>query len=127
MKKILIVPIFALCSCTNLGENFYPQQPNSDEAIVYFYRPWKYVGGALSPDIQENGKTIITMHNGSYYPHHTSIGNHTYTVESFENKDSVTIEAQAGQEYYVSGSVNWGMITGRYNIKYVSDKSRAVT
>ncbi len=127
MKKYLILCVFALCSCASLGEQFSPQQPNSEEAIVYFYRPWKYVGGGMSPDVQENGNTIITMYNGGYYPHHTSAGKHTYTVESIENTESITVDAQAGKEYYVSSGVNWGAISGRYNIKLVSDQSRALS
>lgn len=127
MKKYFLLCILALCSCANLGEKFSPQQPNSDEAIVYFYRPWKYVGGATSPDIQENGSKIITMYNGGYYPHHTTTGSHTYTVESLENTDSVTLDIHSGKEYYVSSGVNWGMISGRYNIKFVTDRNRALS
>lgn len=127
MKKLLMFCILSLCSCANLGEKFQTQPIPENDAVVYFYRPWKYVGGGVSPDIQEDGKTIVTMYNGGYYPHYVSEGKHIYTVESFENKDSITIDALAGHEYYVTTGINFGVLTGRYNIKLVSDKQRAIS
>lgn len=127
MKKILLLSFLYLCSCANLGEPFQTQPIPQNNAVVYFYRPWKYVGGGLSPDVQENGETIVTMYNGGYYPHYTSEGKHIYAVKSLENTDSITIDTLAGHEYYVTTGVNWGALTGHYNIKIVSDQQRALS
>ncbi len=128
MKKILILSmILLLQACANLGEQYQPVNPPTDEAIVYFYRPSRFVGGGASFDIKENGNTIVTMYNNGYYPHQTTIGEHTYSVESLENTDSVTLNVEKGESYYISSMLNWGMIVGRPSLAVVSNKERALS
>ena len=67
------------------------------------------------------------MYNNSYYPHQTTIGEHTYTVESIENKDSVTLDIKKGRIYYVSSKLNMGIIVGRPYLSIVSNKNKALS
>lgn len=128
MKKILILSMVVLLqACANLGHQYEPINSPIDEGVVYFYRPSRFVGCGRSFDIKEGDKVITTMYNNGYYPHQTTEGEHTYTVESIENKDSVTLNVKKGHSYYVSSMVNWGAIVGRPYLNIVSDKERAVS
>ena len=114
-------------ACANLGEHYQPMQPPENEAIVYFYRPSRFFGMAISFDIKEKDKVITAMPNNGYYPHQTTVGEHTYTVESIENTDSVTINVEKGESYYISSMLNWGMFVGRPQLEVVSNEDRAVS
>lgn len=128
MKKILILSITLLLqACANLGEQYQSIQPKEDEAVVYFYRPSRFVGYAKSFDIKEGDKVITVMPNNGYFPHKATLGEHTYTVESIENTDSVTLNVKKGQSYYVSSKLNWGMITGRPYLEVISNKEKALS
>ena len=55
------------------------------------------------------------LRNGKYFAVHVPPGKHDYTVHS-ESKDVLTIEAEAGETYYVSGSIGMGIMVGRPNL-----------
>ena len=128
MIKILILSMDVLLqACANLGQQYEPVKQPIEESVVYFYRPSRFIGRAIPFDIKENGQSIVTMHNNGYYPHLTTAGEHTYTVESLENKDSVTIKAQKGESYYISSKIGWGVIVGRPSLEVVSNTERALS
>ena len=52
---------------------------------------------------------------GSYFVSSIAPGTHVYTVHS-EAKDVLTIEVEAGETYYVQGSITMGILAGRPNL-----------
>jgi hypothetical protein len=47
---------------------------------------------------------------------HVAQGKHTYTVHS-EVSDQLTIDADAGETYYIEGEIGVGVVVGRPHIK----------
>ncbi|MGH8176334.1 MAG: DUF2846 domain-containing protein [Steroidobacter sp.] len=60
---------------------------------------------------QELGK----LSSGSYFIAKAPPGPHAYTVHS-EAKDVLNLEVEAGETYYVQGSISMGVMVGRPNM-----------
>ena len=75
MKKILIslFMLYCLSACGHLGKQFDGQEvPDENEALIYYYRPSRFIGSGVYYDIKENGEKITTLYNGGYYLHKTT-------------------------------------------------------
>jgi hypothetical protein len=84
-------------------------------ATVIFFRPSRFVGAAVGFIVREGSTDLGKLRNGKYFAVHVPPGKHDYTVHS-ESKDVLTIEAEAGETYYVSGSIGLGIMVGRPNL-----------
>jgi hypothetical protein len=79
---------------------------------VVFFRPAKYVGWILSFTVHEGNKGLGKLGNGTYFIWAATPGTHTYTVES-EAKDSLTLEIEPGETYYVMETLGMGLVMAR--------------
>ncbi len=122
MKKfICFVLIAVLSACANLGEPFEKlEKPNSDEAIIYYYRPSQFSGAGVYFDVKENGETVTTLYNGGYDYHKTEAGNKYITAKT-ESEVNVGFIAEAGKTYFVRGAVHPGFIIGRPALEIVPE------
>ena len=82
---------------------------------IVFFRPSKMMGAALGFIVRENDQELGKLRNATYFVHTTTPGQHSYVVHS-EAKDVMNIEVEAGETYYVSGSLGMGVIAGRPNL-----------
>lgn len=82
---------------------------------VVFFRPKKFAGSAVRFKVREGASELGKLGSGSYFVVPTSPGTHEYTVHS-EAKDVLTLEVDAGETYYVEGSINMGFMVGRPNL-----------
>ena len=87
----------------------------SDTATVIFFRPSKFVGGAVGFIVREGQTELGKLRNGKYFVLHVSPGKHEYVVHS-EAKDVLTIDADPGETYYIQGSITMGLMVGRPNL-----------
>lgn len=87
---------------------------DADYSIVYFYRPKNIVGFAIGYKIRdENDKVIGRVRNGEKFAFRTSnFGKQTFYGKT-ESKDSVVIDIQRGQEYFVRCGIGVGIAVGR--------------
>lgn len=124
MKKIFF-SLSILCfltACGSLGHKFDGVQiPNKDEAIIYYYRPSKFVGSGVYYDIKENGEKVTTLYNGGYYPHKTTAGNKFVSAKT-EVAEQISFPVENGETYFVRGKVNMGLVVGRPSLKLVPKK-----
>lgn len=90
-------------------------QPPAGYGQIVFFRPGKFVGMAVSFKVREAGKELGLMKNGSYFVIAVAPGRHEYEVHS-EAKDILPVEVEAGEVYYVSGSLSMGVMVGRPNL-----------
>ena len=90
-------------------------QPPAGHGQIVFFRPSKFVGMAVSFKVREAGKELGLMKNGSYFVIAATPGRHEYEVHS-EAKDILPVEVEAGEVYYVSGSLSMGVMVGRPNL-----------
>ncbi len=87
----------------------------SDTATVIFFRPSKFLGAAIGFIVREGQTELGKLRNGKYFVLHVSPGKHQFIVHS-EAKDVLTIDADAGETYYIRGGVTMGILAGRPNL-----------
>lgn len=82
---------------------------------VVFFRPSKFVGAAIGYKVREGTTELGKLRNGKYFVLHVKPGTHEYVVHS-ETKDVLTLEVEAGQTYYIQGTLGAGILAGRPNL-----------
>jgi hypothetical protein len=94
--------------------------PPSGKGRIVFYRPFA-TGFVIGCGVHENGAKISSLPAGKYFVRDFDPGVHTFLVES-EAKDTLRMEVEAGETYYVKCSIAMGIIMGRPNLS-PSDKA----
>ena len=89
--------------------------PEPGKALVVFFRPSAFKGAAIGFIVREGETELGKLRNATYFVHPTTPGQHSYVVHS-EAKDVMNIEVEAGETYYVSGSLSMGVFAGRPNL-----------
>jgi len=89
----------------------------SGKALVYIYRP-SGMGMLVSYDVKANGRVVTTLQGGTYYPYVTDPGEIEFSAKT-EASDSATIDAKAGQTYYLKGTVGVGFFVGHPHLRVV--------
>lgn len=82
---------------------------------VVFFRPSKFMGAAIGFIVREGQTELGKLRSGNYFVAAVEPGTHQYTVHS-EAKDVMTLEVEAGETYYVQGSISMGVMAGRPNL-----------
>ena len=89
--------------------------PEQGKALVVFFRPSKFVGGAVGFKVRENEVELGKLRNGNFFTLQVEPGQHAYDVHS-ETEDRTIIEAEAGETYFLSGAMGMGVVVGRPNL-----------
>ena len=100
---------------------FTQPQTSASQALVYFYRPGKFAGGAVNYYINDNVVPIGALKSGSFFYYLADPGNHVFWSET-EEKSSVQISAIAGETYYVEGGVRMGVWIGVPSLTLVPEQ-----
>lgn len=82
---------------------------------VVFFREKKFAGAAVKYKVREGETELGKLGSGTYFIASVAPGTHQYTVHS-EAKDVLTLEVEAGETYYVLGSITMGFMAGRPNL-----------
>ena len=114
-------------SAPALGSSFQPTAKiPADKAVVYIYRPTgSGAGGAAIPfDVKANGKVVTTLVQGGYCVYVTEPGAIEFTAFDTgfmapTSTSSITVDAKAGQAYYLKGAHGKGL-GGRAHLESVS-------
>lgn len=121
-NMILMSFVVLLSACGSLGHKFDGlQKPASDEALIYYYRPSKFIGGGVYYDVEENKEVVTTLYNGGYYLHRTTPGE-KHVEASTEGKSELFFTAEKGKTYFVRGKVNVGVLMGRPSLRLVPEE-----
>lgn len=89
--------------------------PQEGKGQIVFFRPSKFVGGAVGFIVREGQTELGKLRNGNYFILAVEPGTHQYTVHS-EAKDVLTLEIEAGETYYVQGTISMGVFAGHPNL-----------
>ena len=89
--------------------------PPAGKGQIVFFRPSKFVGGAVGFKVREGTTELGKLRSGNYFVAAVDPGTHEYTVHS-EAKDVLTLEVEAGETYYVQGTISMGVMVGRPNL-----------
>jgi hypothetical protein len=87
----------------------------ADAAQIVFFRERKFAGAAIGFKVREGEEELGKLRNGRYFVAYVTPGEHTYTVRS-EARDVTTMEVEAGETYFVQGSISMGFMAGRPNL-----------
>jgi hypothetical protein len=90
-------------------------KPEAGKGLVVFYRPSKFVGGAIGFKVREDGKELGKLRNGNWFAVQVAPGEHAYDVHG-EKHDVTSIEVEAGETYFLSGAIGMGVFAGRPNL-----------
>jgi hypothetical protein len=89
--------------------------PPEGKGVVVFYRARAIKGAAVWFKVREDGKELGKLTNGVYFVQIVDPGLHTYTAAT-ENKDTLKLEVDPGETYFVEGSITLGMFIGEANL-----------
>jgi hypothetical protein len=88
--------------------------PPAGKGEIVFFRPMG-AGIALVPAIHEGDQDVGKVGASSYTIHVADPGDHTYTVKT-ESTDTLHMEVDAGETYYVKETIGMGLIVGRAHL-----------
>lgn len=89
--------------------------PPQGKGQIVFFRPSKFVGAAVGFKVREGETELGKLRSGKYFVHVAEPGTHEYRVHG-ETKDVLTMEIEAGETYYVQGTLGLGIVAGRPNL-----------
>lgn len=92
----------------------------SGKGRVIFYRS-SAIGVLIGCAVHENDLTLSSLPYGKYFVRDFDPGIHTFMVES-ESKQTLRMEVEAGETYYVKCAIGMGLVLGRPNLS-PSDKA----
>lgn len=90
-------------------------QPEPGMAQVVFFRASKFAGAAIKVSVFEGDKPLGVLKSGRYFVVSVAPGTHTYSVDG-KGKDPLNLEVEAGETYYVNGSISMGFMKGNANL-----------
>jgi hypothetical protein len=121
---IASVVLALLAGCAATGPRYtevvasIPSVP-PHKSRVYFYRPDTMFGGAVSTDINLNGKVVGKSERGSFFFVDENPGKCTVAT-STEVEKQLTFTLDPGQTRYVRTTVSFGGLAGRINAELVT-------
>ena len=89
--------------------------PEPGKALVVFFRKKAFRGAGIRFKVRENDVELGKLSSGTWFALQVEPGAHTYVVHS-EARDVTNLEFEAGETYFVAGSVNFGFLAGRPNL-----------
>jgi hypothetical protein len=101
------------------AENVFPD-PAPEQGLVYFLRERKFVGSAVTYDVRHNDEVIGALADGTYFFYFVDPGTQTFTA-STEDSSSRTIDVEAGETYYIKGSLDTGFLVGQPALEIVHE------
>jgi len=95
-------------------------EPKEGQGLVVFYRLSNFKGKAIRFNINHAEGTLGQLLSGTYVFKHVDPGEHTFWSQAI-SEDSITLSVEAGQTYYIQGTVKMGVLAGRPKFKQVSE------
>lgn len=89
--------------------------PPAGKGQIIFFRPSRLMGGALGCTVRESGNQVGRLGNGKYFVHVAEPGTHVFTTSS-EATDTLTLEIEPDETYFVTCGIGFGVMAGRPNI-----------
>ncbi|WP_290887411.1 DUF2846 domain-containing protein [Arenimonas sp.] len=83
---------------------------------IIFFRPKKFTGAAITFKVREGDQVLGKLPNGSFFAVDVPAGTHEYYAKSEGRDDTVVVEVEAGETYYVMASIAFGVMAGNGNL-----------
>lgn len=88
----------------------------ADKGQIVFFRESRMMGAAIGFKVREGDTELGKLRSGKYFVVAVEPGAHEYNVHG-ETKDVLNMEIEAGETYYVQGTLGMGIVAGRPNLK----------
>lgn len=112
---VVFVVGLILSGCAATGAKFTEAiSPPADQALIYFYRPKRYVASAVIPLVIENKNPVFRLQNGQFIAHTVSPGTYEYHTDTINIDRIFRIEVESGEIYYVRLDIQQGVWTGSW-------------
>lgn len=110
---IIILILSTITGCSATGKGFTPMAQVEDKALIYIYRPDRFLGSGNVWYLSDNEKQLTMVNNGGWFAYHKSPGVTTFysnlrpgvgtilpgMLDS--DKEMITFDVEAGKTYYV--------------------------
>lgn len=83
---------------------------------IVFFRPRKMMGGAIVFKVREGDAVLGKLSSGSFFTVDVPVGTHSYYAKSEGKDDTLVLEVEAGETYYVAATISMGMLAGQGNL-----------
>lgn len=83
---------------------------------IVFFRPKKFAGAAIVYKVREGDTVLGKLSSGSFFVAEVPAGTHEYYVKSEGKDDTLVLEVEAGETYYVSAGISMGFVAGQGNL-----------
>ena len=83
---------------------------------IVFFRPRKMMGGAITFKVREGDAVLGKLSSGSFFTVDVPVGTHSYYAKSEGKDDTLVLEVEAGETYYVAATISMGMLAGQGNL-----------
>jgi hypothetical protein len=120
-RAVLLLGILALAGCADVDKETTPSAPDKAQpgkALVYFYRPERYVGWMRGLEIDDGTTAIGDLSNGSFFVYQAAPGAHHF-VGNGHDEDSVSYPLAPGHTYYYRCTIEMGMWLPHYPVESV--------
>lgn len=111
--EILAVPS-AMAAPGGPAPDILPAPPAGQGQIV-FWRPGTFVGAALGCGVNLGAERISALGRGKYFVLNLAPGAYAFNAKS-EAKDTLNLEVESGEVYFVKCTIRMGIMVGRPNL-----------
>ena len=84
--------------------------PPEGQGQIVFFRPSRFVGGALTFTVRESEQELGRLPNARYFVHSAKPGIHEYEIG---RNDTLRLDVEAGTTYFVIQTTQIGVVAGR--------------
>lgn len=111
--SVIFLIVCTITGCSATGKSFTPIEQEKDKAVIYIYRPDRFLGSGNVWYLSDNEKQLTMVNNGGWFAYHKNPG----TVTFYSNlrpgvgtilpgmldsdKKMITFDLEAGRTYYV--------------------------
>lgn len=89
--------------------------PPAGQGQIVFWRPGSIVGAALGCGVNVGKERISALGRGKYFLLNLTPGPYEFNAKS-EAKDTLNLEVEPGEVYFVKCTIRMGIMTGRPNL-----------
>ena len=111
--SIALLIACSISGCSATGKTFVPLEPEANTALIYIYRPDRFLGSGNVWYLRANGAPVTAIRNGGWFAYRSNSGDVTFHsnlrpgVGSLlpgmmdADKEMITIRVEAGKTYFV--------------------------
>ncbi len=118
MKSLLLIAVIA-AGCAVQGDPFEKAPLQSNNQVIYVYRPYSYFSSALRPAVT-CGEETARIGPGGYHAFVIPAGKVMCSVETSETGDEVEIPADP-RVHYLREEIGNGILTGHPHLNPIDD------